>query len=83
MTAQRLFAWAKRNPTKFSCCAPNLAIADAYNGGSTFMAFLAEEFGEGIHAKLLQNSANTFEAGLTRSCLRAIHDRMPRLPGYA
>ena len=64
MTARRLLEWAKRNPTKFSCCTPKLAIADPYNGGATFMAFLAAEFGEDIHARLLRNPASTFEAAL-------------------
>lgn len=64
MTARRLFEWAKRNQTKFSCCSPNLAIGDVYNGGATFMAFLAAEFGENIHARLLRNPASTFEAAL-------------------
>lgn len=63
-TARRLSEWAKRNKTSFSCCSPKLTIADAYNGGATFMAFLAAEFGEDIHARLLRNSATTFEAAL-------------------
>src|SRR5262249_26833502 len=65
MTAKRLLEWAKRNPSKFSCCSPKLAIADVYNGGAAFMAFLANEFGEDIHARLLRNPANTFEAALS------------------
>jgi hypothetical protein len=64
MTTKRLFAWAKDNPTQFRCCSPKLAISDDYNGGATFMAFLAEEFGEDIHARILRNSAPTFEAAL-------------------
>ncbi|HKQ79143.1 MAG TPA: hypothetical protein VJ810_35940 [Blastocatellia bacterium] len=64
MTARRLLEWAKHNPTKFSCCSPKLAITDAYNGGATFMAFLAAEFGEDIHARLLRNPAKTFEVAL-------------------
>ena len=64
VTSRRLLEWAKRNPTKFSCCSAGLAIADVYNGGATFMAFLAAEFGEDIHARLLRNPANTFEAAL-------------------
>ena len=65
MTAKRLFEWAKRNPTKFSCCAPQLQIADDYNGGATFVAFLADKFGENIHARLLRNPATTFESALS------------------
>jgi len=64
MTAKKLLEWAKSNPTKFSCCSPKLAITDHYNGGASFMAFLATEFGESIHARLLRNPANTFEAAL-------------------
>jgi len=64
MTARRLFEWAKRNPTKFSCCAPQLQIGDDYNGGATFMAFLAEKFGENVHARLLRNPATSFELAL-------------------
>jgi hypothetical protein len=41
-----------------------LAIADVCNGGATFMAFLAAQFGEDIHARLLRNGASTFEAAL-------------------
>lgn len=63
-TARRLFEWAKRNSTKFSCCAPQLQLADDYNGGAAFVAFLAEKFGEDIHARLLRNPAATFEEAL-------------------
>jgi hypothetical protein len=62
MTRQRLFQWAKANSSKFTCCSPSLSTADPYNGGATLMAFLAAEFGEDIHARLLRNPANTFEA---------------------
>src|SRR5262249_24106856 len=51
VTSQRLFEWARKNPSKFACCSPNLDIRDDYNGGATFMAFLAAEFGEDIHAR--------------------------------
>jgi len=64
MTAKSLFAWAKRNPTKFSCCAKGLEIADDYNGGATFMAFLADKFGEQIHARLLRSPAPDFDSAL-------------------
>jgi len=66
MTRQRLLQWAKASSTKFSCCSPNLTTSDAYNGGATIMAFLAAQFGEGVHARLLRNSANTFESALAR-----------------
>jgi len=63
-TAKTLLEWAKRNTVKFSCCSPRLDISEAYNGGATFMAFLAAEFGEEIHARLLRNPADSFEAAL-------------------
>jgi hypothetical protein len=56
--------WARRNATRFSCCSPKIAIADAYNGDTIFMTFLAAEFGEAIHARLLRSSAGTFDAAL-------------------
>src|SRR5207249_4876328 len=43
VTRARLFAWARRNPTTFACCAPSIAISDVYNGGATFLAFLAAQ----------------------------------------
>jgi hypothetical protein len=64
-TARRLMEWAKRNEAKISCCTPRLEIADSHNGGAAFMAFLAEEFGEDIHARLLRNTAATFAEALT------------------
>lgn len=63
-TAQRLLEWGRRHPSAFACCTPNLVISDAYNGGATFLTFLAAQFGEGIHARLLRSNANTFEAAL-------------------
>jgi hypothetical protein len=64
VTTKRLVEWAKRNPTGFTCCTPRLGIGDDYNGGATFMAFLAEKFGEDVHAKILRNSSTTFELAL-------------------
>jgi hypothetical protein len=63
-TARRLFDWAKRNAAKFSCCSPELRIDEPYNGGAAFMAFLADEFGEGIHARILRSNAATFAEAL-------------------
>jgi hypothetical protein len=63
-TTKRLYEWAKRNPDKFSCCAPQLKIDDDYNGGAAFMSFLAEQFGESIHARILRNPAPTFDLAL-------------------
>ena len=64
VTAKRLLEWARNNPTTFACCSPNLAITDVYNGGATLVAFLAAQFGEDIHARLLWNPASTFDAAL-------------------
>ena len=63
-TSRRLFRWAKTNMGTFACCSQGLVIADPYNGGAAFMAFLASEFGEDVHTKLLQNPSATFEAAL-------------------
>jgi hypothetical protein len=63
-TARRLLQWAWANPATFFCCSPNLMIAEPYNGGAAFMAFLAVEFGEDVHRRLLQSPADTFEAAL-------------------
>jgi len=49
----------------FACCAPDLKISDDYNGGATFMLFLAAQFGEGIHLRLLQDTSATFAGALT------------------
>jgi hypothetical protein len=65
-TAEALFAWAKNRPSIFGCCSPGVAISDACNGGATFMAFLAAEFGEDIHKRLLQDTASTFDAAFER-----------------
>jgi hypothetical protein len=59
-----LLDWARNNRAAFSCCAPSVTIADDYNGGATFIAFLAAQFGEDIHARLLRSSAKTFEEAL-------------------
>jgi hypothetical protein len=60
-TAKRLFSWAKRNRTGFRCCEGGLQVSDAYNGGATVMAFLASEFGEDVHRRLLASEAATFD----------------------
>jgi len=64
-TAQRLLDWARSHTSVFACCAPDLKIRDDYNGGATFMLFLAVQFGEGIHLRLLQDSSATFAGALT------------------
>jgi hypothetical protein len=66
-TVSRLLRWAKANPSAFTCCSPSLKITDVYNGGATFMAFLAAQFGEDVHARLLRSSASTFELALADS----------------
>jgi hypothetical protein len=53
VTKAALFAWAAARPAVFTCCSPKLAISDVYNGGATFVAFLAAKFGEDIHKRLL------------------------------
>jgi len=64
VTAGKLVEWAKRNPATFACCEKGLAIGDVYNGGATFMAFLAADSSEDVHARLLRSGAATFEAAL-------------------
>jgi len=64
-TAGRLSAWAVANRGMFSCCDKELAIKDDYNGGAAFLAFLAVEFGESVHARLLESAAPTFFDALT------------------
>jgi hypothetical protein len=63
-TARRLFEWARKNRGTFSCCSPHLIVGDIHNGGAAFMAFLAESFGEDVHARLLRDSSSTFAAAL-------------------
>ncbi len=64
-TAQHLFEWARSHPGAFTCCNPELGIADDYNGGASFMAFLAAQFGEAVHRRLLESSAPSFFAALS------------------
>ncbi len=64
-TAQRLLDWARSHTSVFACCDPDLKISDDYNGGATFMLFLAAQFGEGIHLRLLQDTSATFAGALT------------------
>jgi hypothetical protein len=57
--------FGKRNPSMFACCKDGLpVISDTYNGGALFMAYLAERFGEDIHARLLRSTQPTFAAAL-------------------
>jgi hypothetical protein len=63
-TAARLMTWARQNEGRFACCAKGLELGDPYNGGAAFMAFLAAEFGAGIHERLLRSGARTFDEAL-------------------
>jgi len=63
-TADALMNWARRNAEKFACCTNGVELVDAYNGGAAFMAFLAVEFGESVHERLLRNSGATFDVAL-------------------
>ena len=63
-TAVSLMTWAQQNAGKFACCAKGMELGDVYNGGATFMAFLAAQFGEGIHERILRSEASTFEDAL-------------------
>jgi hypothetical protein len=64
-TASRLSAWAASHASAFTCCSPELSIADDYNGGAAFMAFLAWQFGEDVHARMLRDTSATFFEALT------------------
>lgn len=61
VTKAALFAWARSRPSVFECSSSGLAISDVYNGGATFMAFLAAKFGEDIHARLLRDTSTSFD----------------------
>jgi hypothetical protein len=63
-TADTLMKWARQNVGRFACCTNGIELGDAYNGGAAFMAFLAREFGEGIHERLLRSGSSTFDEAL-------------------
>jgi hypothetical protein len=63
-TVAALMAWARQNERRFACCANGLELGDVYNGGAAFVAFLATEFGEAVHGRLLHSGASTFEEAL-------------------
>ena len=75
LTQTKLREWAGKNLTKFICCSTlsptvtTVAVSDVYNGGALFVAFLAAQFGEDIHARLLRNTASTFETALASETL--------------
>jgi hypothetical protein len=64
-TSKLLSAWAVSHRATFSCCAPDVGTTDAYNGGAAIVTFLAVQFGEGIHSRILHSSAATFGDALT------------------
>jgi|SoiMethySBSTD1v2_1073268.scaffolds.fasta_scaffold00416_5 hypothetical protein len=64
-TAAALMRWARQNEQRFSCCVKGLDLVDSYNGGAAFMAFLAAEFGENMHARLLRNGSRSFDEAFT------------------
>jgi hypothetical protein len=63
-TADALMTWARQNADRFACCTKGIELADAYNGGAAFMAFLAAEYGEGVHERLLRSGSATFHEAL-------------------
>lgn len=65
-TGAALLAWAEAHSAVFQCCDSGLKISDDYNGGTAFVAFLAEQFGEDIHARLLRDQSPTFDAALEK-----------------
>jgi hypothetical protein len=63
-TAAALMKWARQTEGRFACCTKGFELGDVYNGGAAFMAFLAAEFGEAVHERLLRNGAATFDEAL-------------------
>jgi hypothetical protein len=75
VTRERLFAKSTEISSTIQCCSSGLDIPDVYNGGALFVAFLADRFGERIHANLLRSSAPTFWLALTSET----HEQLPEL----
>jgi hypothetical protein len=63
-TGAALLAWAGAHSAVFQCCDSGLTISNVYNGGAAFVTFLAAQFGEDIHARLLRDESPTFAAAL-------------------
>src|SRR5262249_42597995 len=63
-TGAALLALAKAHPGVFQCCNSGLQVSDVYNGGAAFVTFLAAQFGENLHARLLRDDSPTFSAAL-------------------
>lgn len=74
--------WARENEARFACCAEGLELVDAYNGGAAFMAFLAAEFGEAVHERLLRNEAGTFDDALASETRRSQSELLSRFRGW-
>jgi len=66
VTGAALLAWAKSHPGTFKCCDSGVQISDVYNGGAAFVTFLAAQFGEDIHGRLLRDDSPTFLAALEK-----------------
>jgi hypothetical protein len=77
-TAARLMTWARQNEGTFACCAKGIELGDPYNGGAAFMAFLAAEFGEGIHERILRSGASAFSDALAIETKRSQADLVSR-----
>jgi hypothetical protein len=77
-TAANLMTWARQNDARFACCAKGLELGDPYNGGAAFMAFLAAEFGEGIHERILRNGASAFDDALAAETKRSPAELLSR-----
>ncbi len=63
-TAETLMKWARQNEGRFACCTNGIELGDPYIGGAALLAFLAAEFGEGVHERLLRSGASTFDEAL-------------------
>ncbi len=68
-TKAALLDWARTHAGGFACCAQGLQMADVYNGGAAFMTFLATQYGEDVHARLLRDPAPTFAAALANQTM--------------
>jgi pimeloyl-ACP methyl ester carboxylesterase len=68
-TKAALLDWARTHAGGFACCAQGLQMADVYNGGAAFMTFLATQFGEDVHARLLRDPAATFAGALANQTM--------------
>jgi hypothetical protein len=71
-TGAALLAWAKSHSGGFKCCDPGMQVPDVYNGGAAFVTFLAAQFGENIHGRLLRDDSPTFNAALENQTELAI-----------